>query len=182
MIFDKPILFLEINKNNIIIFSGKYNENFDFEILFKDIFNLSNFKLGVPDNSKDFFENIKNAIFLAEKKINFTFKNLILILDSPEIFCVNVSGSKKINKSQINEDDITFILNDLKKTVQESYKRSSIIHLFNTNFILDNKKFDNPPVGLIGDRYFHEISLFLLPTNIWFFSRTIFGKSVSLNE
>ena len=38
--------------------------------------------------------------------------------------------SKKINKSQINEDDITFfILNDLKKTVQESYKRSSIIHL-----------------------------------------------------
>ncbi len=165
MIFDKPILFLEINKNNIIIFSGKYNENFDFEILFKDIFNLSNFKLGVPDNSKDFFENIKNAIFLAEKKINFTFKNLILILDSPEIFCVNVSGSKKINKSQINEDDITFILNDLKKTVQESYKRSSIIHLFNTNFILDNKKFDNPPVGLIGDRYFHEISLFLLPSN-----------------
>ena len=72
MIFDKPILFLEINKNNIIIFSGKYNENFDFEILFKDIFNLSNFKLEFLIIQKNFLKILKMQFF-QQKKNKFYF-------------------------------------------------------------------------------------------------------------
>ena len=165
MIIDKPKLFLEINDENVVLLCGKFNENFDLKILFKEIYNSKNFKLGFLNNSNDFFKIIQNAIFKVEKEINYTFKNLILILDSPEITSVNISGSKKLSQSQINEDDITFILNNLKQSIKDNYKNYSILHLFNTNFTLDEKIFDNPPVGLIGDKYYHELSFFLLPTN-----------------
>ena len=43
-----------------------------------------------------------------------------------------------MNGNQILEDDISFILNDLKAKINSSEKDKTIIHLFNTKFILDN--------------------------------------------
>ena len=43
-----------------------------------------------------------------------------------------------MNGNQILEDDISFILNDLRSKISKTEKVKTIIHLFNTKFILDN--------------------------------------------
>ena len=42
-------------------------------------------------------------------KINFIFKNVNIITNLTNYDCINVSGFKKLNNSQIQKDDISFI-------------------------------------------------------------------------
>ena len=52
--------------------------------------------------------------------------------------CINISGLKRLNGSQVLEGNLSYILNDLKKIVLENNPDKKLIHLFNTNFVLDN--------------------------------------------
>ena len=165
MDIDKPNLFIEINDNHFNFLVGKYDEDLNFEVINKKSILSIGFKAGRITNSKDFFENIKNTILEIEKSVNYTFKETIVILESPSFLNINISGFKNLNNSQISEDDITFIINSLKKTVSDNSNNFSIVHLFNSKFILDNKSSDNLPIGLIGNKYSHELSFFLLPSN-----------------
>ena len=65
-----------------------------------------------------------------------------------------------MNGNQILEDDISFILNDLKAKINSSEKDKTIIHLFNTKFILDNNVIKNLPIGLYGNFYSHQLTFF----------------------
>ena len=138
MDIDKPNLFIEINDNHFNFLVGKYDEDLNFEVINKKSILSLGFKAGRITNSKDFFENIKNTILEIEKSVNYTFKETIVILESPSFLNINISGFKNLNNSQISEDDITFIINSLKKTVSDNSNNFSIVHLFNSKFILDN--------------------------------------------
>ena len=53
---------------------------------------------------------------------------------------INLTGYKKLNGSQLGKDNVTYILNDLKTKLLEIEKNKSIIHIFNSNYLLDKKK------------------------------------------
>ena len=44
-------------------------------------------------------------------------------------------------------------------------QKKTILHIFNSRFLLDNKKIENPPIGLFGDFYSHELSFSLIEKN-----------------
>ena len=90
---------------------------------------------------------------------------------------VNVSGYKRLNGSQISRENITYILNTLKSYVDLIETKKTIIHIFNTNFYLDNKRIENLPIGLFGDFYSHELSFILMNSNDKKNLKTIFHKS-----
>ena len=75
---------------------------------------------------------------------------------------INLSGFMKLNGSQILRENITYILNMLKFDIDKIESKKTILHIFNSKFLLNNKKIENPPIGLFGDFYSHELSFSLI--------------------
>ena len=82
-----------------------------------------------------------------------------------------------MNGNQILEDDISFILNDLKAKINSSEKDKTIIHLFNTKFILDNNVIKNLPIGLYGNFYSHQLTFFLIKNDYIKIIKKLLNKS-----
>ena len=124
---------------------------------------------GISNNKISDFEKLNNLfkknIYLIEKKLNFTFKEAIIIIDNFEYLLTSLSGFKNLNGSQLVKENITFILNSIKFKINEIEKNKTILHIFNSKFLLDKKEIENLPIGLFGDFYSHELSFFLINNN-----------------
>ena len=165
MEIDKPYLFIEINDKNFIFFVVKYNEDFDFQVIYKDLIKSEGITNGKIVDQNISSKILKDKLNFIEKKINFTFKNATIISDQENYNCINASGFKKLKGSQILEEDISYILNNVKKLITDNEPNKSLIHLFNTSYILDKNILNNLPIGLHGDFYNHHLTFFLLPKN-----------------
>ena len=158
-------LYLEINNTNYVFFVGDNDEQNNFKITYKLEIPLK----GIEDYKITDLENIyltlKENIYLIEQNFNHTFKEVILILDNLNPTFLNVSGYKKLNGTQILRENITYILNNLKSYINLIETKKTILHIFNSNFYLDDKKIDNLPIGLFGDFYSHELSFVLINSN-----------------
>jgi len=136
--------------------------------------------IGLKDNKisnfEKIFDTIKHNIFLIEQNQKHTFKEIILILNNFETSFTNISGYKKLNGSQILRENITYILNTLKTYVDKTEKKKKILHIFNSKFLLDSKKIENPPIGLFGDFYSHELSFSLIDKNDYKNLQNLFDK------
>ena len=155
-------LFIEINRLEYIFSVGRPDQNNLFNIEKK----ISTPLKGIEKNKIVDFEIVykilSENIYLIEQKTNFTFKEVILILDDFEFSYINLTGHKRLNGSQLLKENITYILNTLKSNISEYEKNKKIIHIFNNKFNLDKKDINNIPIGLFGDFYTHELSFFLM--------------------
>jgi cell division protein FtsA len=160
-----PKLFISIRNLEIYLIVGINNEQNSFELLEKLIVPIN----GISENSITDLDKIANIlkrnILSIEQKINFTFKDIIVILNNFDISFLNLSGFKKLNGTQISKENITYILNSLKSYVDKFEENKKILHIFNSEYCLDKKKLDNLPIGLFGDFYSHELSFNLINTN-----------------
>ena len=69
-------------------------------------------------------------------KINYFFTKASVVVNPNNVNCINISGYKKLNGSQVSKEDITYILNDIKKTITSNENKHSLVHLFNSSFSL----------------------------------------------
>ena len=72
--------------------------------------------------------------------MDYIFKEAILIIDNFNCSLISFSGFKKLNGSQLGKENVTYILNNLKSKLLEIEKDKTILHIFNSNFLLDKKK------------------------------------------
>lgn len=175
-----PKLFVEINNFNLTIVAGKFDENDNFKLLEKIIFPHEVVKQNKFTNIDNISLTIKKNVEVIEGKINYMFKDVILILDSFNQTSINVSGYKKLNGSQVLKENISYILNSLKLAIMESEKEKTILHIFNSKSILDGVINENLPIGLFGNFYTHELTFFLIENNDLKNVKKIFEK-ISLN-
>jgi len=181
--FKKKKLFIELNNDNLLAAVGTYDEELNFKILEKEIFLTSEFKNGKIANLDKSVESIKKIVHKIENKSNFFFPDVNVIINQTDFDCVNVSGFKKLNGNQILSEDISYILNDIKLKLTETEKLKSVIHLFNTKYLLDNKEIKNLPIGLHGDFYSHQLTFFMIKDNEIKNLKSLFNKcNLSLNR
>jgi cell division protein FtsA len=158
-------LYLEINNSNFIFSVEKKDEKNNLEIVNNIVIPIEGIEKNRINDLKKIFQVLKENIYLIEQKLNFTFKEIILIIENFNPTFINLSGYKKLNGSQILKENIIYILNTLKSYVDKIESKKTVIHIFNSKFNLDNEKIENLPIGLFGDFYSHEISLILMDTN-----------------
>ena len=158
-------LFIKIDDSEITFFTGYIDEENNFRLKEKLTFPNECIKEDKISDLQKTANFIKKNILLIEQKINYTFKEIILILDNFKISFLNLSGFKRLNGTQISKENVTYILNNLKTCVDEYEKNKKIIHIFNSQYCLDKKKLDNLPIGLFGDFYSHELSFNLINEN-----------------
>ncbi len=169
-------LFIEINNTEYVFIVGEINSNNNFNLIFKKKVPLVGFS-NKRINDYDLVSNvIKENIYLIEKKLNCLFKEIILIIDNFNTSLINFTGFKKLNGSQLKKDNVTYILNDLKAKLLETEEEKTILHIFNSKYLLDKKKIDNLPIGLFGNFYSHELSFFLIDSNDYKNLQNIFEK------
>ena len=111
-----------------------------------------------------------------EHRSNLFFSDVNVITNQKNFDCINICGFKKLNGNQILSEDISYILNDIKTKLIETEKKKSIIHLFNSQYLLDNKIIKNLPIGLYGDFYSHQLTFFILNNNDLKNIKALFSK------
>tara|TARA_B110000881_G_C18603523_1_gene537479 strand:- start:3309 stop:4508 length:1200 start_codon:yes stop_codon:yes gene_type:complete len=165
MKINKPYLFIELNDKKFIFLIVEYNEDLDFKILdatevfAEGILNGKIININIVSNI------IKKNLILIEKKIGFIFNEATIISDQNNFECLNISGYKRLSGSQILKEDISYIINNIKKSILENKTYKNLIHLFNSDFFLDGQKLKNIPIGLYGDFYNQHLTFFLLSRN-----------------
>jgi len=169
-------LYLEINNSKFIFFVLESDENNNSKIIHESSTPLIGIQNNRISDLEKSFELIKQNIYLIEKKLNHTFKDIVVILENLNPSFINLTGFKKLNGSQVLRENITYILNTLKSYVNEIYSNKKILHIFNSRFNLDNKKIENLPIGLFGDFYSHELSFILINSNDYKNLKNILNK------
>jgi len=174
---DIPTLFVEINESNYIFAAGVYDDSQNLKIIEKIITTnkeVDNNKFINIDKAQ---EVIKKNVQAIEDKLNFVFKEVTIIVDNFDYSCINISGFKKLNGSQVLKENISYILNSLKLAVTENENEKTILHIFNSKSVLDGNRIENLPIGLFGDFYSHELTFFLIGNNDLKNIKKIFSKN-----
>ena len=121
-------LYLEINNSSYIFFVGKYYENEDFELIHKLEVPLDGIENNRISDFEKSFNTIKKNLYLIEDQFDYSFKEIILILENFNLSFINIAGHKNLNGSQILKENITYILNTLKSCVDETEAKKYITY------------------------------------------------------
>ena len=176
MQLNEPYLIINLTDNRIIFFVVTFNENKDYKLI-KNIAADSNGILnGKIVDINLVSELIKKKVNFIEDELDHFFSQASVIINPNNINCLNVSGYKKLNGSQVSKEDIAYILNEIKKTILFNEKKYSVVHLFNSNFSLDSDNLENLPIGLFGDFYNQNMTFFLANKSIFKNLRLIFDN------
>ena len=173
---NSPQLFIEISNLEIVFIVGKNNKNHEFELIYSNNIKVNDARENEIFDFDWIYNSVKENIYLIEQKLNFTFKEVTLIIDMPDNFLINFTGFKKLNGSQLSKQNVTFIINSLKSKIDEFENNKKIIHIFNSEYLLDKKKVGNLPIGLFGDFYSHELTFFLIDKNDFKNLENIFSR------
>jgi len=165
MIPEDLVGIIELGNLDIKCLIFKVSENGNSEILSTSITNSDGIHNGVIANIGKASSVIRSCISFAEKKSGVSLKKINVILEQPEFLCTKFSKHRKINGSQIQKDDIEFLLKEAKKQVMLNDDRQSIIHIFNHNYIVDGKTFIDEPIGVFADHLSHEMTFITMPKN-----------------
>tara|TARA_B110000967_G_C18847009_1_gene542530 strand:- start:379 stop:1578 length:1200 start_codon:yes stop_codon:yes gene_type:complete len=176
MYLNEPYLIIDLNDSKLIFFVISFNEKKDFKILKKIILESEGIINGRVINIEIVSQLLKKTINSIEDELNYFFSNVVVIISPDQINCLNVSGYKKLNGSQVSGEDITYILNNIKKIILESENNYSLVHLFNSNFSLDSDNLENLPIGLFGEFYNQNMTFFLVNKNILNNIKSVFEK------
>ena len=171
-----PVIFVEINHLNFTFVAGVYDNNQNLKIVEKNLIPNEGMGKNKFTDINIVQEIIKKNIQLIESKLDYIFKEVIVILDFFNYSCLSLSGFKKLNGSQVLEENISYVLNSLKLTVTENEKENTILHIFNSKNILDGTIVENLPIGLFGNFYSHELTFFLINNNDLKNIKQIFNK------
>ena len=177
MQIDHSTLFIEINDKNYIFVAGIQDENQNLKVIEKIITPSAGIDKNKFISIDQASEEIKKNVSIIEKKLNYTFKDVTVVIDNFDYSCINISGFKKLNGSQVLKENISYILNSLKLAVTENEKQKTILHIFNSKSVLDGINVENLPIGLFGDFYSHELTFFLIENNDLKNIQKIFNKN-----
>ena len=161
---EEPIGIIELDHLNIKCLIFKINNN-NSEILSASITPAEGIQNDIVVNLKKASNAIRSSISAAEKKAKVSLKKIHVIFEQPDFLCTKFSKHKKIGGSQIHKDDIEFLLKEAKKQLIYNDKNQSIIHIFNYNYIVDNKTFVEEPIDVYADLLTHEMTFITTPKN-----------------
>ncbi len=127
VIFDKAIKSIKFEKQ--IELNTDFN---DFENIINEIRNI-----------------LKGLIIEIEKEISISVNNFNLVIQSPLTLRINACIRKNFDKSNIDKNQIEYLIQDLKQQILKNNNQLKINHIIVKDYFLDGKKIHSPPYNQI---------------------------------
>ena len=105
-----PILFIEINNSEYVFVVGDSDEDNNFKIIYKNVIPAEGIKNQKITDFDLILNVLKKNIYQVEQKLNYTFKEIVLILENSNPTFINLTGFKKLNGSQILRTNIIIVV------------------------------------------------------------------------
>jgi len=165
MKLNEPYLIVNFNDDKLIFSTISYNENKDYKLIKNITIDSQGIHNGKITDIELVTKLTKKIINSIEDELNYSFSKVSVIINPKNVNCINISGYKKLNGSQVLKEDVAYILNDIKKIITSSEKKYYLVHLFNSSFSLDSDNLENLPIGLFGEFYNQNMTFFLVNKN-----------------
>ena len=125
-------------------------------------FSLKNF------NIKSSNETITSLVKSAEKKVDKHINSINLMIDTPDMFSIDISIKKNSDFKKNPKNDIHTLLQDAKNLVQKNYFDQKIVHMIVKKFVFDGKEFfDNISQEINYNSLIIELKFICLPNIVW---------------
>ena len=168
-------VFIDFGSSKIRL--GIFNKETSKNILISEKECISNFSLSNFDIKRS-NEIIKDLIKSAEKKINNHIKNISLMIDTPDMFSVDISIKKNSDGKKYSKSDINSLLNESKSLIQKNYINKKIVHMIVKKFIFDDKEyFEIPHEEINYNSLIIELKFICFADQIWKNLQDSFSKN-----
>jgi cell division protein FtsA len=131
---------------------GVFNKDLPEKKFFSEKKCLSNFNLNYFDLN-DSKKVIEKLIQYSEKEVGCHLKNINLMIDTPDLFSIDLSIKKNLEGKRVSIDDIKYLLQDARQLIQKNNFDKKIIHIIIEKFIFDKKIFYSIPTENIQCNY-----------------------------
>ena len=135
-------VFIDFGSSKIRL--GAYSQETKKNIFISERECISNFGLKNFD-IKNSNEVIRDLIKSAEKDVDKHIKNINLMIDTPDMFSIDISIKKISDNNKHSKNDISSLLNEAKSLIQKNYFDKKIIHTIVKKFIFDDEEFFKIP-------------------------------------
>ena len=125
---------------------------------------------------------IQDIITSFEKNTNEYVDHINLMIDSPKMFSIGISLSKKLDGSKLKHTNIQFLVQEARQEVLKNYPNFSIIHIIINNYKIDNIDYSYLPDEIKCHFVSLDIFFICLPTELVTYFKNIFSKSNILIE
>ena len=168
-------VFIEFGSSKIRL--GVYSNQTSKNIFISEKECISNFSLKKFDiNNSN--EIIRDLIKSAEKKVDKHINNINLMIDTPDMFSIDISIKKNFDSKKNLQNDIKSLLNEVKNLVQKNYYDQKIIHMIVKKFIIDDVEYFEIPKKKINYNYLIiEIKFICFSNKIWKYLQDGFNKN-----
>ena len=168
-------VFIDFGSSKIRL--GAYNNETSKNIFISERDCVSSFNLKKFDINNS-TEVIRDLIKSAEKKIDKHINNINLMIDTPDMFSIDISIKKNFDSKKNLQNDIKSLLNEVKNLVQKNYYNKKIIHMIVKKFIIDDEEFFEIPKKKIDYNYLIiEIKFICFSNKIWKYLQDGFNKN-----
>ena len=119
---------------------------------------------------------IEKMIFDLEKKTNEYLDSVNIMIDSPDIFPINLSVLKNYTGHKLKNEDIKFLIQDAKQQILKNYPSQDIIHIIVQNYKIDNVDYNFLPLEINCNTISADITFICLPKKIIKDLKKLFAK------
>jgi cell division protein FtsA len=120
---------------------------------------------------------IQKIITSFEKDTNEYIDNIDLMIDSPKMFSIGISMSKKLDGSNLKQTNVQFLIQEAKQQVLKYYTNYNIIHIIINNYKIDDVDYSYLPDEIKCNFISLDILFICLPTDLVLYFKNIFSKS-----
>ena len=99
------------------------------------------------------------------------------MVDSPQMFSIGISLSKKLDGSELKKANVQFLLQEAKQQILKHYANYNIVHIIINNYKIDNVVYSYFPDQIKCDFISLDIFFICLPTDLVINLKNIFSKN-----
>ena len=146
-------------------------------------FNTNNYEEAFYADSEYFTDQsnlelkIQKIVTSLEKDSNKFIDSISLMIDSPKMFSVSISLSKKLDGSKLKQANIQFLVQEAKQQILKYYTNHNIAHIIINNYKIDGVDYSYLPDEIECDFISLDILFICLPTDLVLYFKNIFSKS-----
>ena len=170
--------YLSITKNKFEIFLFDKKNHKD---LYKDALSFKSEMNFIDSSILPKF--LDDNIYKIEKLVGKFIKNIILIIDSEEIFFVDIGIKKKSYNNTVNKKHLENILTELKDLFKENYQDQHIMHMVVSNYLINEKNYSLFENDLESDHLGLEVNFIYQSNNqILMFEKILEKYQIKINQ